>query len=161
MTISLPLAALPLDAGLAAMSTSFPWLSLIVLLPAVAALLMPLLPGDDSNPALPRSIALVALLADLALMLVIFSRAFDPAIGELQLVERFSWVPALRLEWSLAADGLSAPLVVLSGLVTLLAVAASWDVNRKCRLYFGLLLVQASAQSLVFLSQDFLLFFLA
>ena len=125
MDISLPLAAQNLDIGLAATPTAFPWLSLIVLLPALAALLMPLLPGDDSNPSLPRSIALVALMADLALMLLTFSRYFDPADGDLQLVERISWVPALRLEWSLAADGLSAPLVVLSGLVTLLAVAAS------------------------------------
>ena len=161
MDISLPLAALNLDSGLAATPTTIPWLSLIVLLPALAALLMPLLPGDDSDPSLPRSIALVALMADLALMVVAFSRYFDPAVGDLQLVERINWVPALRLEWSLAADGLSAPLVVLSGLVTLLAVAASWNINSKCRLYFGLLLVQASAQSLVFLSQEFLLFFLA
>ena len=41
------------------------------------------------------------------------------------------------------------------------SVAASWSVQRKCKLYFALLLVQASAQGLVFLSQDFLLFFLA
>jgi NAD(P)H-quinone oxidoreductase subunit 4 len=52
-------------------------------------------------------------------------------------------------------------LVVLSGLVTLLTTAASWQIARKSRLYFALLLVQASAQALVFLSQDFLLFFLA
>ena len=76
-------------------------------------------------------------------------------------MERFAWVPSIGLEWSLATDGLSAPLVVLSGLVTLLSVAASWDIQKKTRLYFALLLVQASAQALVFLSQDFLLFFLA
>jgi NAD(P)H-quinone oxidoreductase subunit 4 len=142
-------------------AAAFPWLSLIVLLPTAAALLMPLLPGDGSDPRAPRSLALGVLLADFALMLVAFSRHFDPAEGGLQLVERVSWVPALGLEWSLAADGLSAPLVVLSGLVTALTVAASWNIARKTRLYFALLLVQASAQALVFLSQDFLLFFLA
>ena len=44
-----------MDANLpliAASGESFPWLSLIVLLPAAAALLMPLLPGDESNPSL-------------------------------------------------------------------------------------------------------------
>ena len=142
-------------------STSFPWLSLIVLLPAAAALLMPLLPGDASDPRLPRTLALAALLADLGLMLFVFSQRFDGGQSGLQLVERFPWVSALGLEWSLAADGLSAPLVVLSGLVTVLAVAASWNIRLKTRLYFGLLLLQASAQGLVFLSQDFLLFFLA
>ena len=139
----------------------FPWLTLIVLLPAAASLLMPLLPGDSSDPRLPRSLALTVLLADFILMLVAFGRHFNGDLSSLQLVERVPWVPALGLEWSLAADGLAAPLVVLSGLVTLLAVAASWNVERKTRLYFALMLVQASAQALVFLSQDFLLFFLA
>jgi len=150
-----------MDANLPAAAASFPWLSLIVLLPTAAALLMPLLPGDGSDPRAPRTLALAVLAADFVLMLVAFSRHYDPALADLQLVERVSWVPAIGLEWSLAADGLSAPLVVLSGLVTLLTAAASWNISRKNRLYFALLLVQASAQALVFLSHDFLLFFLA
>jgi NAD(P)H-quinone oxidoreductase subunit 4 len=153
-----------MDASLAlpvASAAAFPWLSLIVLLPAAAALVMPLLPGDPSDPKLPRTIALVTLLADLGLMIWCFARHFQGSDPGLQLVERLPWVSALGLEWSLAADGLSAPLVVLSGLVTLLSAAASWNIARKTRLYFGLILLQASAQSLVFLSQDFLLFFLA
>ncbi|WP_370566491.1 NAD(P)H-quinone oxidoreductase subunit 4 [Cyanobium sp. LEGE 06113] len=153
-------AALP-DALIAGGLAGFPWLSLIVLLPAAVALAMPLLPGDGSDPRWPRSLALGTLGVDLVLMLVCFSQHFEGSSAELQLVERVSWVPALGLEWSLGADGLSAPLVVLSGLVTLLSVAASWNINRKTRLYFALMLVQASAQGLVFLSQDFLLFFLA
>ena len=154
-----------MDVGLAQAATSeatFPWLSLIVLLPAAGALFMPLLPGDDDQPSpWPRNLALVVLLVDLLLMLVVFATRFDPSIESLQLVERVSWLPVIGLEWSLGADGLSAPLVVLSGLVTLLSVAASWSVQQKSRLYFALLLVQASAQGIVFLSQDFLLFFLA
>jgi NAD(P)H-quinone oxidoreductase subunit 4 len=162
MDASLPLLAASTLAKVPASGiAAFPWLSLIVLLPAAAALLMPLLPGDGSDPKLPRSLALAALAADLALMLWCFSQHFDGLQSGLQLVERVPWVPALGLEWSLGADGLSAPLVVLSGLVTLLSVAASWNIQRKTRLYFGLMLLQASAQGLVFLSQDFLLFFLA
>jgi len=153
-------ATMPVSAA-SSLPAAFPWLSLIVLLPAAAALIMPLLPGDQDDPTLPRLLALATLGVDLALMLWVFSRHFDGSLSSLQLVERVPWVPTLGLEWSLAADGLSAPVVVLSGLVTFLAVAASWNVNRKTRLYFGLLLLQASAQGLVFLSQDFLLFFLA
>jgi len=150
-----------MDANLSGLAASFPWLSLIVLLPTAAALVMPLLPGDGSDPRLPRTVALVVMISDFVLMLLAFSRHYDPSLEGLQLVERITWVPALGLEWSLAADGLSAPLVVLSGLVTLLTTAASWNISRKTKLYFALLLVQASAQALVFLSQDFLLFFLA
>ena len=80
----------------------FPWLSLIVLLPAAAALLMPLLPGDPSDPRPPRLVALVVLLADMLLMGWTFSQHFDGALSSLQLVERVNWVPAIHLEWSLA-----------------------------------------------------------
>ena len=135
-----------MDSGLAtdAMAGSaFPWLSLIVLLPAFGALLMPLMPGDDDHPSpWPRNFALIVLFVDLLLMLLVFSTRFDPSLSGLQLVERVSWLPSIGLEWSLGADGLSAPLVVLSGLVTFLSVAASWSVQRKCKLYFALLLVQ-------------------
>ena len=134
-------------------------LSLIVLLPLAGVLALVLLPASLQKAC--RWVAFTTLLADLGLMLWSFSRHFDPALGSLQLVERIDWLPAMGLQWSLAADGISAPLVLLSGLVTLLTVAASWDVERKPRLYFALLLAQASAQAVVFLSQDFLLFFLA
>jgi NAD(P)H-quinone oxidoreductase subunit 4 len=153
--------SIPLNPEVVGQAGSIPWLSLIVLLPAAGALLMPLLPGDGDDPRAPRTLALGILLIDLALMLWVFWRHFDGSLSSLQLVERINWIPILHLEWSLGADGLSAPLVVLSGLVTLLAVAASWSIKSKTRLYFGLLLLQASAQAMVFLSQDFLLFFLA
>jgi NAD(P)H-quinone oxidoreductase subunit 4 len=160
MDANLPLMAASSVSALGA-TAAFPWLSLITLLPGVVAPLLMLLPGDGTDPRLPRTIALGTLLADLLLMLFVFSQHYDGAQAGLQLVERVTWLPTLGLEWSLAADGLSAPLVVLSGLVTLLSVAASWNIQKKTRLYFALLLLQASAQAMVFLSQDFLLFFLA
>ena len=80
-----------MDANLpltAASQAAFPWLSLIVLLPAAMALLMPLLPGDDSQQSpLPRNLAIGVLLVDLVLMLVVFSRHFDPSDSSLQLVD--------------------------------------------------------------------------
>ncbi|HBU26566.1 MAG TPA: NAD(P)H-quinone oxidoreductase subunit 4, partial [Synechococcales bacterium UBA8138] len=134
-------------------------LSLIVLLPLAGVLILALLPAGWQKSC--RWVALSTLLADLGLMIWSFWRHFDPALGSLQLVERINWLPAMGLQWSLAADGVSAPLVLLSGLVTMLTVAASWKIELKPRLYFALLLAQASAQAVVFLSQDFLLFFLA
>ena len=117
-------------------------LSLIVLLPLAGVLALVLLPASLQKAC--RWVAFSTLLADLGLMLWSFSRHFDPALGSLQLVERIDWLPAMGLQWSLAADGISAPLVLLSGLVTLLTVAASWDVERKPRLYFCLLYTSPS-----------------
>ena len=99
--------------------TVFPWLSLIVLLPIVGALIMPFLPTHESkNNNLPRNIALVILLADFLVIVLAFANLFDPSSESLQLVERLQWLPSIGLEWSLGVDGISAPLVVLSGLIT-------------------------------------------
>jgi len=145
-------------------ATSFPWLSSIVIIPLIGALLMPFLPkGEDKsgNTNIARNVGITFLFADFLVILIVFSRFFKSNLSELQLVERINWLPSIGLEWSLGVDGISAPLVVLSGLITLLSAVASWKIQNKSRLYFSLLLVQASAQALVFLSQDFLLFFLA
>ena len=114
MDVNLPL--------IATSDATFPWLSLIILLPAAAALVMPLLPGDESNPSpWPRNLALGVLAIDFALMLVAFSRHFNPQDPSLQLVERLNWVPAIGLEWSVGAAGLSMPLILLTSLITSLA----------------------------------------
>jgi len=152
-------AQLPL---VAASQNNFPWLSVIVLLPATGALLMPFLPEDEEGNFLSaRNIGTTFLFADFLLILFVLGNLFDKELAGIQLAERVSWIPFLGLEWSLGVDGISSPLLALSGLITFLSAAASWNINRKKNLYFALLLLQASAQALVFISQDFLLFFLS
>ncbi len=152
----------PIMAITEASQTSYPLLSTIVLLPAIGALVLQLFKEEDGdNSNIHRNLAIGILLADFLLIIFAFNFLFDKSSSELQLVERISWLPSIGLEWSLGADGLSAPLVVLSGLISLLAALTSWKITNKPKLYFSLFLIQASAQSLVFLSQDFLLFFLA
>jgi NAD(P)H-quinone oxidoreductase subunit 4 len=76
------------------------------------------------------------------------------------LVERYSWIPQLGLNWSVGVDGLSMPLVVLTGFVTTLATFAAWNIKIKPRLFYSLMLVMYSAQIAVFLAQDLLMFFM-
>ncbi len=145
-----------------ASTANFPWLSLIVLLPSVGVLVLQLLPQDSEDSFVAfRNCAIGFLGADFLIIFFVLSKFFNNKESGLQLIERISWLPSIGLEWSLGVDGISAPLVALSGLITLLAATASWQITNKPKLYFSLLLIQASAQCLVFLSQDFLLFFLA
>ncbi|PSN12307.1 NAD(P)H-quinone oxidoreductase subunit 4, partial [filamentous cyanobacterium CCP5] len=125
-------------------SEQFPWLTTLVILPALAVLPMPVLP--DRNGQTLRWYALGIGFIEFALMLYTFGRFYHPQATGLQLVESYSWLPQIGMNWSLAADGLSMPLVILSGLVTTLAILASWNVTRKPRLYFSLLLLMYSAQ---------------
>jgi len=140
------------------LSTEFPWLTAIILLPLVASLAIPVIPDKEGKTV--RWYALGVGLADFALMIYVFCDRFKLNSTELQLTESYPWVPQLGLNWSVGIDGISMPLIVLSGLITTLALLASWKVERKPRLFYFLMLVLYSAQVGVFAASDLLLFFI-
>ncbi len=136
----------------------FPWLTFLVIFPLLAATPIPLLPDQDGKTI--RWYALGASLVEFGLILYVFATQYQMGTSGLQLVEEFAWIPQFGLSWSLGVDGLSFPLVILSGLVTTLAVIASWNVELKPRLYYSMMLLMFSAQLGVFLAQDMMLFFI-
>lgn len=140
------------------LTTQFPWLTTILLLPLVAASVIPLIP--DQHIKTIRWYAFGVGIADFALMVYTFWCKYDLQDSTLQLAESYPWVPQLGLNWSLAVDGLSMPLVLLTGLITSLAMLAAWNVTNKPRLFYVLMLAMYSAQIGVFAAQDMLLFFL-
>jgi NAD(P)H-quinone oxidoreductase subunit 4 len=139
-------------------SSQFPWLTLLTLLPLVAACVIPVLPDKEGKTV--RTYALGVGLTEFALMVYTFWQHYDLRNPAFQLAESYAWLPQLGLHWSLAVDGLSMPLILLSGLVTTLALLASWQIKHKTRLFYFLMLVLYSAQIGVFAAQDLLLFFL-
>ncbi|MBN3923257.1 NAD(P)H-quinone oxidoreductase subunit 4 [Nostoc sp. NMS4] len=136
----------------------FPWLTAIVLLPLVASLLIPVLPDKDGKSV--RWYALGVGIADFALMCYAFWKHYDPSSASFQLVENYAWVPQLGFNWAVSVDGLSAPLVLLAGFVTTLSIFSAWQVDRRPRLFYFLMLVLYSAQVGVFVAKDLLLFFI-
>lgn len=135
-----------------------PWLTTIILFPLVAALAIPLIPDKEGKTV--RWYGLGVAFADFALMIYAFWHNYDFQNSALQFVENYPWVPQLGMHWAVGVDGLSMPLILLTGLINTLAVFAAWKVTNKPRLFFGLMLVMYSAQLGVFLAQDLLLFFL-
>ncbi|NET11124.1 MAG: NAD(P)H-quinone oxidoreductase subunit 4, partial [Symploca sp. SIO2B6] len=140
------------------MSTEFPWLTAITLFPLLAALPIPVLP--DKYGKRVRWYTLGVAIAEFAFITYTFWNHYDTATSSVQLVESYPWVTQMGLNWTLAVDGLSMPLVLLAGLITTLAILASWNIKQKPRLFYFLLLSMYTAQVGVFLAQDFILFFL-
>jgi NAD(P)H-quinone oxidoreductase subunit 4 len=140
------------------MMAHFPWLTAIILIPLLAAMLIPVLP--DKTGKLTRFYALGVGLADFILMCWVFRQNYDPTTSTFQMVEQIPWVPQLGLNWTVSVDGLSLPLVLLSGLVTTLAMFAAWQVDRRPRLFYALMLLLYAAQIGVFVAQDILLLFI-
>jgi NAD(P)H-quinone oxidoreductase subunit 4 len=139
-------------------SIQMPWLTVIIALPLIASAAIPLLPDKDGKTV--RWYALYVGLANLSLMVYGFWEHYSFSTTGMQLQETYSWIPQLGLNWSVGVDGLSMPLILLSGLITTLAILASWKVDHKPKLYYFLVLVLYSAQIGVFAAQDLMLFFL-
>lgn len=140
------------------MFEQIPWLSIIVLLPLVAAFAIPVLPDKDGKTV--RLFSLGVGLADFVLMCFVFWKNYDVTNSSFQLAEKYAWVPQIGFSWSVSVDGLSMPLVLLAGLVTTLSILASWQVDRKPRLFYFLMLLLYAAQIGVFVAQDVLLLFI-
>ena len=119
-----------------ATSTGFGLLTLITFLPLAGAAIA-LVAGKHA-----RAVALITSLATLALSLVIWVHL--PADGSIGLVERIPWVPSLAIEYHLGVDALGALMVLLSAIVTLMAVDASNRVHHSPNLYFALVLALES-----------------
>jgi NAD(P)H-quinone oxidoreductase subunit 4 len=136
----------------------FPWLTFIILFPIAAALLVPVIPDQDGKTL--RWYALIVGLIDFAVIVWSFYSQYDLTNPDLQMVERYAWLPQIQLYWSLGVDGLSMPLVILTGFITTLAILAAWPVSFKPRLFYFLMLVMYGGQIAVFAVQDMMLFFL-
>ena len=139
---------------------AFPWLTTAILLPITASLLIFFIP-DPGDGKVVRWYALGVTLTTFLITVAAYLRGYDPDIAGLQLYQRVSWLPQLGLGWSVGADGLSMPLILLTSFITTLACLAAWPVTFKPKFFFFLLLAMDGGQIAVFAVQDMLLFFLA
>jgi NAD(P)H-quinone oxidoreductase subunit 4 len=136
----------------------FPWLTTIILLPLVAAFIVPFFPNQGGK--FVRWFALGVGSLDFLLMTYAFWTHYDPSQAGFQMVEKVDWMPQIGLSWALSVDGISMPLVLLAGLVSTLAMFSAWQVNHKPRLFYSLMLLLYAAQIGVFAAQDILLLFI-
>src|SRR5512138_1543344 len=150
---------------------NFPILSVITFTPAVAAVLILLLPAQRKNEA--RAVALAA--ATLALLLSgwAYFQYLTQHMTGYQFIENYTWlnIPQLKLNVALhfGVDGMSMPLVLLTGVVMFTGVLISWGddhphvmsgIQDRPREFFAFLFILASGVFGVFVSLDlFMLFF--
>ena len=134
-------------------------LTATVFLPAVAALLLAF--GLIRNDRAIRWFAGAVALADLALSVAVFV-LFRPGGERFQLIDRIDWISTdtMQASYLLGVDGISAPLVMLTGLLGLCAVFVSFHITHRVKEYFIWLFVLQTAVMGVFTALDFLLFFL-
>lgn len=158
-------------------SFPFPVLSTIIFVPIIAAVVMLFINGEKRD--LIRGISLTAAVIVLALSALVFftyntqvpslleqqtsdspGSAVEQFEAGIAFEERVEWVPALGIEYRLGVDGLSAPMVLLTGMVTVAGVLISWRIDDRTREFMAFFMLLVAGVYGVFMALDmFLLFF--
>ena len=131
-------------------------LSLILFFPALAAVVMLFLPKDETK--LLRWFALGASLVPFALSLMVWLRFNADSTG-FQFEEQYTWYAAINSSLHLGVDGLSLTMVLLTTLLTPLAILASFSVSDRVKPYMMLFLFLETGMLGVFMAMDLLIFF--
>ncbi|MBX3044321.1 MAG: NADH-quinone oxidoreductase subunit M [Candidatus Kapabacteria bacterium] len=151
------------------------WITFLPILGMIAILAIP--SGKDELSRARslnyfRYITLFVTFIQLVLALVIYSN-FNlsmPGIndaGSMQFVERFTWISVtglpmfgnLTIEYFMGIDGISMPMLLLTGIVSFLATFASWGIKKAAKGYFAMYLLLVTGMMGVFVALDFFLFY--
>jgi NADH-quinone oxidoreductase subunit M len=83
----------------------------------------------------------------------------DESNGLNDLVVRRPWIPYFNIQYYLGLDGISLSLVVLTGLISVLACLASFNITKQVKGYYALFLLLVASMLGVFISLDLFLFY--
>ncbi len=144
------------------LSAPLPWLSILVALPALGALLILVVPPLRR---LGRTFALILSLCELVVAIGAFVTAFDwSASSTYQLSEAYTWIPQIGLSWAVAVNALGAVMILLAIALVPVVVFAGWNDDEdeaRAGAYFGWVLFLESFMVLIFAASDVVLFYLA
>ncbi len=131
-------------------------LSLVLFIPALSGVVLLFLPNDKIK--LLRWFTLVMSLLPFIISLILWLR-FQPDNTGFQFQEQYSWYAAIGSSLHLGVDGLSLTMVLLTTLLTPLAILASFSVTDRVKPYMMLFLFLETGMLGVFLAMDLLIFF--
>lgn len=151
------------------------WITFLPILGMIAVLAIP--SGKDElskQKAINwfRYITLGVTFIQLILSLVIYAKIDFQMVGvnneqTMQFVEKFTWISLqglpmignLKIEYFLGIDGISAPMILLTAIVSFLATFPSFGIKKAPKGYFAMYLLLVTGMMGVFVALDFFLFY--
>jgi NADH-quinone oxidoreductase subunit M len=135
--------------------TTFPFLSVLIFSPVLAAAVLALLRDVRAQRWWAFGFTTAAALFSLLLL-----PRFDTSTHAFQFVEHAAWIPALKINYTLGIDGISLLLVLLTTIITPLCVLASWNyIKTRVKEFMIALLLMETTMIGVFCALDTILFF--
>jgi len=130
--------------------------TLITFSPLGAAVIITLLPSG--RPRLIKWTALGLSLIPLALSLILWLN-FESG-GGFQFEERYEWFPQIGSSYHLGVDGISASMILLTTILTPLALIISFSIHERVKAYFALFMLLEMGMLGVFAALDLIVFFI-
>ena len=132
-------------------------LSLLIWLPVLGMVAIAFIPREKENSI---KIAAAITTGFQFIITLILWNGFDLQNGGMQKNEMYNWIPSFNISYHLGVDGLSLPMVILTGLLFFIGVFVSWNIKKAVKGYFALFLMLNTGVMGVFLSLDFFLFYI-
>jgi NADH-quinone oxidoreductase subunit M len=138
--------------------TDWPILSTVTFLPLVGVVLI-LFIRDESEAAL-KNIRMIALLTTIVTFLVslLIWIGFNPSDAGFQMVEKHGWLDS-GISYHMGVDGISMLLVILTTLMMVFTILASWRVHDRVKPYMIAFLALETLMIGVFCALDIVLFY--
>src|SRR5210317_1756593 len=134
----------------------YPILSLLVFLPLAGVIPLLILKNDEVAKYTTMVVTLLIAIVSLPLYF-----KFDKTTAMFQFGEHHPWIPMWDINYTLGIDGISLLLILLTTLLMPLCVLCSWNyITTRVRPFFASLLIMETAMLGVFMSLDFVLFYI-
>jgi len=132
-------------------------LTYMTFIPIAGMLIVLSLPSKAHN--LIRGVATAVTVPPLLMAIWLFVK-FDRTQAGFQYVEQYPWISSFNIEYFVGVDGISITMVLLTALLALICMVASFGIEKAVKGYFALFLLLDGAMMGVFVALDFFLFYI-
>jgi NADH-quinone oxidoreductase subunit M len=141
-----------------------PILSLLIFLPIIASLILAFTP--ERYVSYFKWVTLIVTGMELLICVYLYLH-FDTKVADYQFLERYDWITLPlgnlgigSIDYLLGVDGISLPMVLLTGIVMFVGAISSFEIKEKGRGYFSLYLLLSGSIIGCFIALDMFLFYL-
>jgi len=135
--------------------SNWPLLSVLIWLPTIGGAAILALRNAQAARWASLLVAVLTLLISLPLL-----SGYDTTNDALQFVEQHAWIPAYSIGYNLGVDGIAIALIVLTTLVTVLALVGAWGViDKRVNQYVAAFLILEGVTVGIFAATDAMLFY--
>lgn len=136
----------------------FPILSTIIFLPLLSGFVLLLIP--KKRVYVIRSVGILTALLTFILSCYIWWVVGTSGSTQMQLIEHRQWIPEFHVMYTLGVDGISAPMIAITGLLTTLVLFyTAFTIKERVKEFFVLFMLLETGMLGVFLALDFILFY--